>query len=169
MFACFVNRINSNSISDMPTLQLYFAYGSNMDPLQFFDRCKHSRYATTAVLRDYKFIITTTRGYASIIQCHGSQVEGVLYGLTEEDEDALDGNEGVNLVPARYTKEYLDVQVGTDSIEALVYVATDATEGPNPQRKRKPYAQTILNGAMRFALSDPYQRKLRRILTPMLA
>lgn len=59
-----------------------------MDPLQFEERCPNSRRLSNAVLLDHKFIMTR-RGYASVIPHKDSQVEGVLYELTEADEEKL--------------------------------------------------------------------------------
>ena len=142
----------------MPKLQPYFAYGSNLNTKQFKARCPNSRYVGNAVLRNYEFIIAS-RGFATVIPCRGSRVEGCLCELTTADERTLDRCEGVK--QGCYRKEYLPVQVGSKTIRALVYIDNDPALG-SPEIG---YVKKILLGAADRELSMAYQKKLFRILT----
>jgi len=142
----------------MPTLQLCFAYASNLNTKQFKQRCPHSRYVSKAVLLNYKVIIAS-RGYASVIRCAGSRVEGYLCELTTADERTLDRCEGVK--QGCYRKEYLPVQVGSKTIRALVYIDNNSTRGV----PKYFYVKKIILGAADRELSIAYQKKLFRILT----
>ena len=125
-----------------------------MDPLQFEERCPNSRRLSNAVLLDHKFILTR-RGYASVIPHKDSQVEGVLYELTEADEEKLaKKHEGV---PKYYKRKHLPVRVGSKTITALVYVATKVTQNPVDNNGKFEYAAKILCGAKKYKLSELYQ------------
>lgn len=93
---------------------LYFGYGSNLWLEQMSLRCPASRYEGIARLPNYRWIIND-RGYANVVSSSSETefaapitdvVYGVVFSLTQEDEDRLDINEGV---PQAYTKEYLTV------------------------------------------------------------
>ena len=145
----------------MPTTTINFAYGSNMDPLQFAERCPNSSRLSNAVLLNYKFIMTR-RGYASVKRCQGSQVEGVLYELTKADEKNLAKKyEGV---PVYYKRKYRTVQVGSKTVKALVYVATSVRRGPIGKDEKPEYAAKILCGAKKHKLPRAYQDMLFGIL-----
>ena len=111
-----------------------------------------------AVLLNYKVIIAS-RGFASVIPCAGSRVEGYLCELTEKDETKLDRCEGVP--DGCYRKEYLPVLVSSKTIRALVYIDNDPTRGV----PKYSYIKKILLGAADRELSMAYQKKLFRILT----
>lgn len=72
----------------------YFAHGSIFWNEQMRTRCPHGHRIGPAALHGYRWIITT-RGYASVVPSPGGAVEGVLFGLTESDEAAMDRFEAV--------------------------------------------------------------------------
>ncbi|PGH02328.1 hypothetical protein AJ79_07668 [Helicocarpus griseus UAMH5409] len=98
---------------------LYFAYGSNLSPTQMRQRCIYNpdisaRPLAIARLDGWKWIICE-RGYANVLppnsisspaqskdgdgdqESHSDDVVyGVLYEMTREDENLLDGYEGVD-------------------------------------------------------------------------
>ncbi|KAG6916602.1 hypothetical protein DXG01_006159 [Tephrocybe rancida] len=95
-------------------------------------RCPESEYIGTAILSKWKWIINTA-GYANVIPSDDDIVYGMIYTLTEDDEDKLDRYEGV---PKNYHKFTLPVRVlkgkgqGT-FVDALVYVDVERLgEGP---------------------------------------
>jgi len=132
-----------------------------MDPLQFEERCPNSRYVCNAVLLNYEFVMTR-RGYASVKRCQGSQVEGVLYELTKADEENLAKNhEGVSFF---YKRKYPQVQVGSKTVKALLYIATNVTCDPIGKDEKPEYAAKIICGAKKYKLSMAYQDMLFGIL-----
>ena len=96
--------------------------------------CPSSAYVGIAPLNSYRWHINN-RGYANIVQTQdpSNLVYGLVYALTPEDEERLDGNEGV---PECYTKEmipidYWPLQLGekwdpesssVSSMDLLVYI-----------------------------------------------
>ncbi|PVH84415.1 hypothetical protein DL98DRAFT_352815, partial [Cadophora sp. DSE1049] len=89
---------------------VYFAFGSNLHLSQMSKRCPESRYLGRGFLRDHKWQINT-RGYANIIPSQQDCVHGLCFLLSQKDEERLDRNEGVNMVPSAYEKHFRDVEV----------------------------------------------------------
>ena len=105
-------------------MPIYFAFGSNLHPPQMAERCPGSRVLHPGVLKGYRLAFSgySTRwegGVATIVAEPASEVQGVLYDLTEEDQRNLDRFEGFPTVYAR-----LQVKVeGRDGIlhSAMTY------------------------------------------------
>ncbi|KAM0562575.1 hypothetical protein ACHAPJ_002265 [Fusarium lateritium] len=131
---------------------LYFAYGSNLSTEQMRRRCPYSTPVGLAYLKGWKWIINA-RGFANIVQLpiddddtpdaeenrqltakgkekatrdeEDSGVYGLLYLVPPEDEERLDGHEGV---PWAYQKFQVDVKWANakkdddETLRALVYV-----------------------------------------------
>ncbi|KAF5020785.1 hypothetical protein F66182_7180 [Fusarium sp. NRRL 66182] len=131
---------------------LYFAYGSNLSTEQMRERCPYSTPVGLAHLKGWKWIING-RGYANVVQLpiddddntpeaeerrqpsvKGKEkaveadeggVYGLLYLVPPEDEERLDGYEGV---PWAYQKFQVDVKWANadkeddETLRALVYV-----------------------------------------------
>ena len=133
----------------------YFAYGSNMDTVQMRRRCPDAAPVAKAELFGYRFIINS-RGVATVVQDESSEVHGVLWRTTEEDEASLDRYEGVSA--GLYSKQYLRVKSEDgDSVKALVYVAADKSEGDS----RNGYMQGIVEAAERMGLPATYVAELK--------
>ncbi|KAH7382511.1 hypothetical protein DE146DRAFT_623266 [Phaeosphaeria sp. MPI-PUGE-AT-0046c] len=115
--------LTTEPLSSTPTL--YFAFGSNLWLHQMSLRCPSSQYLGLARLSSYQWIINE-RGYANVVATssnststlgntsppdttsshdYSSEVWGMVYSLSAEDERALDKNEGV---PHAYTKHLLE-------------------------------------------------------------
>ena len=107
-------------------MSLYFAYGSNMWAKQMEDRCPDHRPIGTGALRGYRWIISA-RGYANIVNSPSSVVFGVVYEISDSDEQCLAQYEGVE--SGSYRKELLSVEVGDSSPTCLVYVDPIEEEG----------------------------------------
>ncbi|KAF4510346.1 hypothetical protein G6O67_002239 [Ophiocordyceps sinensis] len=83
---------------------LYFAYGSNMSTAQMRQRCPHSTPVGLGLLQGWTWIINE-RGYANVVatvdveeaeaEPKAKGVYGLLYLLPPQDEERLDGYEGV--------------------------------------------------------------------------
>lgn len=119
IFLKFDNRIirkmghhssRSTALSAGRVQTVYFAFGSNLHLAQMAKRCPESRYLGRGMLRNHKWQIST-RGFANIYFQAGEFVEGLCFLLSQKDEERLDRNEGVHLVPSSYEKETMDVEV----------------------------------------------------------
>ena len=142
-------------------MKLYFAYGSNLLKSQMTERCPEHRLHSLARLNDYRFLIGE-RGYATIQPSIGACVHGVVYELSQSDEDTLDVCEGV--ASGSYTKEYVAL-IGADGAipEVLVYVDPRVQPGP----PRDGYIAKILSGAAGFGLPRDYQAFLASFDQPV--
>lgn len=128
--------------------RLAFAYGSNMDPDQFRERCPGSEVVGIAVLHDFHWCITD-RGVASVRSHPGGRVFGVLLRLTAKDETRLDVCEGVHA--GFYLRRILPVEMASGgSVDALVYIAEDVGYG----KPRPGYLERVLAGARHHGLPD---------------
>ena len=58
--------------------RLYFAYGSNMNPVQMRFRCPTSKAVALATLKGYRFTINS-RGVATIVESEKSSVNGIKF------------------------------------------------------------------------------------------
>lgn len=111
----FFPEIYSNRISPTAAMPIYFAYGSNLHPPQMADRCPGSRVLHPGVLKGYRLAFSghSTRwegGVATVVAEPSGEVQGLLYDLTEEDQEKLDRFEDF---PTVYGRLQVSV-VGTD-------------------------------------------------------
>ncbi|PNY23452.1 Uncharacterized protein TCAP_06596 [Tolypocladium capitatum] len=113
---------------------LYLGYGSNLSTAQMLQRCPYSTPVGLGYLAGWKWLISE-RGYANVVQATAADasspdkagVYGLLYLLPPQDEERLDGYEGV---PWAYEKLHCDVRWARDRegrvvdepVRALVYV-----------------------------------------------
>ncbi len=135
--------------------RLYFAYGLNMDVAGMRTRCPQAAVVTTARLRRHRFLINT-HGVATVVPQAASQVHGVLWRISHEDERSLDAFEGV--ASRFYRRVDLTVQAGKATpISALVYVAANDTPGS----PRRGYLELVLAAAHRHRLELDYVSELR--------
>ncbi len=139
--------------------RLYFAYGSNMHLAQMRNRCPKSPLVGPGLLCGYRWIITA-RGYANIIADPRGMVEGLLFGLDPEDEQRLDGYEGVHL--GNYHKVSVQVLSNREELHALTYIDPVTSEGV----PKSEYVGRI-NAAVRDAqLSPQYLHQVIRRYIP---
>ena len=109
----------------------YFAYGSNLWLDQMHRRCPDSSVVGIAILASYRWIIST-RGYANVLKSTSHEVYGVLYTISESDEERLDAYEGV--LSGSYFKEMLELtDLNGNVITALVYI--DPTQSLGTPKK----------------------------------
>ena len=118
--------------STMKDLILYFAYGSNMNPMRMARRCPGSKVVGSAILRNYRI---TERLYADIDFQEGSSVSGVLYLITERHLRTLDACEGY---PKIYRRIWLEVEYGGETYLAVTYEMSIETKAA---RDGKPYSE----------------------------
>jgi hypothetical protein len=128
---------------------LYFAYGSNMNPGQMSVRCPSAQATAIARLDDWQVRIGV-RGVATIVEVPNCQTWGVLWAVGPSDVRSLDVAEGV--AQNRYRPEHLTVGGPEGAHTARVYIEDFIGDGdPRPG-----YLELILNGARHFNLPGPY-------------
>ena len=120
---------------------LYFAYGSNLNHQQMKNRCSGARYIKKHTLNGYKLCFShktnhSVYGHANIIKNKKSEVQGALWDITKNDEDKLDGYEGVDY--NYYQKEYFTFK----GKKILVYVQKVYYF----QKPNSTYLHTIIEG-----------------------
>jgi gamma-glutamylcyclotransferase (GGCT)/AIG2-like uncharacterized protein YtfP len=154
----------------------YFAYGSNLDFVQFRARCPSAQYVCRAVLRDHILAFTrpsTMRncGVADVVPQEGHDVWGVVYLLEDRDLSALDAVEGFqsDRDPDRNAynrKDHVRVAAENDTKQALRVSLYIAVKRPNPPRPSEAYMGHIIDGAKFWKLPITYIEELQR--TPTL-
>lgn len=131
---------------------IYFGYGSNLWREQMSLRCPLSQYLGVGRLQGYRWMINN-RGYANVVLNPGTDVYGLVYTLSYDDERSLDRNEGV---PFAYTKELLwvefwsskngspvDLNSDAEKVEMLVYIDRERTVDARPKEE---YVHRMNNG-----------------------
>ena len=101
------------------SLIYYFAYGYNTWSEGMSGRGHHSPPVGKAVLHDFKLEFAK---HADITEAEGESMEGVLWLITPEVLEMLDLFEGY---PTYYIRREVNVQVGDDMVEAIVYQMRD--------------------------------------------
>lgn len=139
--------------------QLYFAYGSNMEPRRMKRRAPGSRPLGPARLPQHRLDFTrySTKfhgGVADVVPDDEAEVWGVLYEVEASDLERLDEHEGV---PVGYRRGAVSV-VANDGREreAAVYLA-NRTGRFTP---RKEYMDFLLRGAREHGLPQEWVRHL---------
>lgn len=136
----------------------YFAYGSNLWLEQMTSRCPDHRVVGSGILLGYRWIITA-RGYASVVPSSADFVFGMVYALSESDEERLDACERVG--EGLYRKELLVVDTERGKLRCLVYVDPIREEG-SPKEE---YVARIGNGIRDARLPALY---VERYLSPAM-
>ena len=135
---------------------LYFAYGSNMDADQMAYRCPNAVFAGVATIPGYAFELDS-EGVATVVERQDSTVYGVLWLISESDEQNLDGYEGVGC--GCYRKANLEVcDSAGQSRLPLVYISNrSAHDGVT---YRSGYMDTIIKNARQLGFDDRYVETL---------
>jgi gamma-glutamylcyclotransferase (GGCT)/AIG2-like uncharacterized protein YtfP len=143
----------------------YFAYGSNLDPVQMRHRCPDHDVVGPAKLEGYRlsFHWNSERwggAVATVSPSVDSVVWGVLFRLSDNDLESLDGYEGFHGAADRSTLyDRAEVRVRTSvgaEAPALTYLMRPHAEG-KPSRR---YLDTITNGATSHGLPRDYVAQL---------
>jgi len=95
---------------------LYFSYGSNLNKEQMLKRCPKAVPLEKIHIKDFKLVF---RGVADIIRSDGSYLDGGLWKITDQCEEALDIYEGVDSF--LYSKMYFNWK----GEEVLVYTMNE--------------------------------------------
>lgn len=147
-------------------------------------RCPTSKYLGIARLKGYRWIIYD-RGYANIVEIskeeskqkhdYSHEVWGLVYSLEPEDEDALDGNEGV---PVAYRKEHLecdffenhgdkqDITVDPKEIDMLVYINRKLTTPSDPKEEYIYRMNMGIKDALQEGVPSKYVDQVMRKFIP---
>lgn len=132
------------------TTTTYFAYGSNLDPVQMQARCPSATPLGTARLAGWGFRISQ-RGYATIEAAPSEVTWGALWRIADDEITDLDYAEGVHV--DLYVRAELDVITNDGAVTALVYI--DRYDGPGEPRVG--YLERVLDGAHHFDLPLDHQ------------
>ena len=126
------------------SVKLYFAYGMNTNKEEMAYRCPGARALGRAMLSGYRFEF---KSFATVVPDADSQVQGVLWTITDADEAALDILEGY---PEFYDKQHVKVQQGIDYI-AMTYIMGPREKGHAPSDG---YYSMVSEGYQSFGLSQ---------------
>jgi gamma-glutamylcyclotransferase (GGCT)/AIG2-like uncharacterized protein YtfP len=141
---------------------IYFAYGSNLDPVQMSARCPGHRMVGVAVLPDHRLCfprLSLARGcgVAGLEFMVGEVVWGALYRLDGPDVAALDRYEGYRPADealSRYLRRSITVRdAGGGTITAEAYFAVSDGCGARPSQA---YMRHIIEGARHHGLPSAY-------------
>jgi gamma-glutamylcyclotransferase (GGCT)/AIG2-like uncharacterized protein YtfP len=133
----------------------YFAYGANLDEINMAFRCPDSVYIGKGILHGYRFDITS-RGYASILKDPLATTHGIVWEISEHDEEALDAYEGVSM--RLYRRQVVEINFGDGTgTMCMIYVATDQCRG----EPEKEYFDNILENAIFHGFPIGYIEYLR--------
>jgi gamma-glutamylcyclotransferase (GGCT)/AIG2-like uncharacterized protein YtfP len=147
----------------------YFAYGSNLDPVQMSQRCPGSRVIGCARLLDHRLVFPRPyeawdrAGVAGIEPAPGHVVEGVAYELTDADLATLDEYEGIEEGEYRRQRVVIELFHGAGRLDVWTYYATPQGDGHWPPSRR--YLDALLRGARHHGMTDAYIRTLEAIPT----
>lgn len=138
----------------------YFAYGSNMSSGRMIERGVNFTSKEKGILKGYRFIINKKSakdmrvGFANVIEDKNSQVEGILYEITDNEIYKLDKYEGY---PKHYHRELIEI----NGEYATVYIANEPWISKNELYTTEEYKNHILEG--KEFLSEDYYNKLLEI------
>ena len=124
--------------------KLYFAYGMNTNRDEMAYRCPTAVPMGKVILPGYRFEF---KSFATIVPDLDSHVEGVLWTITDRDEQALDVLEGY---PEFYDKRHVKVNQGIDYI-AMTYIMGPREQSYPPSDG---YYSMVSQGYQQFGLSQ---------------
>ena len=125
---------------------LYFAYGSNMNLNQMAFRCPDAEVVDTVRLEGYRLAFRTNgggNGVATILPEPDSFVDGVLWRISERDEQHLDHYEGF---PYLYGKEPVTVTDQEGVRREIMAYTMNSPYKDTPAMPSRAYLEGILNG-----------------------
>jgi len=113
-------------------VELYAAYGSNMNPAQMAERCPHSPRHGTGWLEGWRLTfggedIGWEGALGTVVEDADERVFVVLYELSEADERALDSWDGATI--GYYRKLRVRVTTLDGEVLAWLYVLNDYEGG----------------------------------------
>ena len=141
-------------------MELYAAYGSNMNPAQMAERCPHSPRHGTGWLEGWRLTfggedIGWEGALGTVVEGADERVFVVLYELSEGDERALDRWDGATI--GYYRKLRVRVATLDGEVLAWLYVLNDY-EGGLPSAR---YLGIMADAAETAGAPADYVRCLR--------
>ncbi len=141
-------------------MELYAAYGSNMNPAQMAERCPHSPLEGTGWLEGWRLTfggedIGWEGALATVVEDAAERVFVALYELSESDERALDQWDGATI--GYYRKLRVRVATADGEVLAWLYVLNDY-EGGLPSAR---YLGIMADAAEIAGAPDSYVAWLR--------
>lgn len=152
----------------------YFAYGSNLDPVQMEERGIAMKASELAELPEWNLAFTiysnTWRGgVADILPDPTEIVKGVVYTIDKRSLEELDRYEGRRVEDKRevgmYRRQYIPVKGRKEWKTVLTYVVNRDIEYKR-RTKLKPskrYLRAIISGAQEHRVDKEYIEKLKDI------
>lgn len=144
---------------------VYFAYGSNMSKQRLEDRVGLVTDAGVGVLQSYSIEFNKKgkdgSGKTNIVKSNGSKVYGVLYKLSSEQVEILNGFE------PNYERRELDIILDTDTVKAETYQALPESIDPSALPSEE-YLNHLIHGAQEHDLPEDYINFLRTFQTQKL-
>lgn len=127
---------------------LYVAYGSNLNIPQMRTRCLQARVYGVGRIEGYRLVFKALGAFAfaTIEPSVDEYVPVVVWEIDRIDENNLDRYEGC---PVHYYKEMIEVSIGNEKIEAMVYLMNQKARYAMPS---KSYLETIEEGYQSFGL-----------------
>ena len=124
--------------------RLYAAYGSNLNLEQMKWRCPKAKLIGIGEIKDYVLQFKGRRygAFATIAPQDNSIVPVAIWELTDKDERSLDLYEGY---PNHYFKQNVVVDMGSEKVEAMVYIMNLKMDFGIPTQK---YYNTVFKGYM---------------------
>ena len=136
---------------------LYFAYGSNMNPLRMGQRCPGATALGVAILRNYQI---AERLYADIDFEERAEVEGVLYLITERHLRSLDAREGY---PKVYRRIWVPIEFNGETYLAVTYEMTFMTKAArNGKRYSEEYRKLCSEGARFYRVKNNFTTRRKK-------
>ena len=153
---------------------LYFAYASNLDPVQMGERCPDHRVVGLASFHDHRidfprYSQTWGGGTAGLVHAHGQQVWGMVFEVTDAHMATLDGFEHFVAQGDQhngYDRETVTVDlVRTDdgSVPRRVRAHTFFARTAKPSAPSRRYLDAILRGALHHRLPEDYVEGLKAV------
>jgi hypothetical protein len=150
----------------------YFAYGSNLDPVQMEERCPDAAAIGAALLPGHRLAFTRSSkkrqcGVADVVVCELAETWGVMFAITDTDLAKLDRSEGYNRVTDSGSYLWRPKQVrlqGSSEFTAVFTYIVETRESPEPLPSRA-YLGQIMSGARHWKLPGAYIEMLSKIQT----
>jgi len=151
---------------------IYFAFGSNMDPVQMAERCPSHRAVGRGVLPGHRLCFPRRSpvrrcGTAGLSPAAGHVIWGVLYELDRSDLERLHQAEGYapGRSPEQNRHDFVAIKVRRDGpdgepILAFTYLARADDSGAAPSAD---YMKHLIEGAEHHGLPKHYVTALQSI------
>ena len=149
----------------------YFAYGSNLDRLRLHESCPSAQLIGPARLPGHRLAFTRWSerwqgGVADVRPSEGAAVWGVLWEIDNGEVSALDRQEGLHLIPPRYARIEVMVQMNDGGERRCwSYRVAGREEEYVPSGH---YLEMMLRGARAAGLPAAYVAALTAIQTSRL-